>query len=181
MSDNQKSLNKNFGNIWDSQWRSTASSIHNIYEGNLLKSATTYFWKVRIKDSQGEISDWSQNAQFTTGILGQNDWQNAQWITDEKLVDSLKNPLPIDGKKDKSILNNQLPLFRKSFAIDKKVKSAYAFVAGLGHFEFFVNPQLLLKEWFYRIQRALIKPQFRQCLKTMSSQQQRVWLRLHIQ
>ena len=139
VSDNQKSLNKNFGNIWDSKWRSTASSIHNIYEGNLLKSATTYFWKVRIKDSQGEISDWSQNAQFTTGILGQNDWQNAQWITDEKLVDSLKNPLPIDGKKDKSILNNQLPLFRKSFAIDKKVKSAYAFVAGLGHFEFFVN------------------------------------------
>ena len=36
VSDNQKSLNKNFGNIWDSQWRSTAASIHNIYEGKLL-------------------------------------------------------------------------------------------------------------------------------------------------
>lgn len=134
-----KSLDKAEEILWDSQWISSSSSINNKYNGAALSSATKYFWKVRIKDNHGNVSKWSSPAEFTTGILSLEDWKNAQWITDEKLADSLKNPLPIDGKKDKANFSNQLPLFRKSFSINKKVKNAYAFIAGLGHFEFSVN------------------------------------------
>ncbi|MFC5283559.1 family 78 glycoside hydrolase catalytic domain [Pedobacter alpinus] len=134
-----KSLKKNFGTVWDSKWVSTSNSTHVKYNGQDLASATKYFWKVRVKDNRNQASAWSVPAEFITGILKPEDWHQAWWITDERLDYKLKNPLPIDGEKDKISLNNQLPLFRKSFNIDKKVKHAYAFVAGLGHFEFSVN------------------------------------------
>lgn len=133
------SLNKTGLLFWDSQWISSATSINVRYNGAALSFATRYFWRVRIKDNHGNTSSWSAPAEFTTGFFAKEEWQNAQWITDEKLADSLKNPLPIDGKKDKLTFNNRLPLFRKTFNIDKKIKHAYAFVAGLGHFEFSVN------------------------------------------
>ena len=134
-------IKKDIGNIWDTKWINKSASINIIYQGIALESATKYFWKVRVKDNHGNLSDWSQIAQFTTGILNKNDWKNAQWITDEKLADSLKNPYPVDGQKDKISFNNILPVFRKSFKVDKKIKQAFAYVAGLGHFEFYVNGQ----------------------------------------
>ncbi|HET8830325.1 MAG TPA: family 78 glycoside hydrolase catalytic domain [Pelobium sp.] len=139
LSNNIKPFNKSGKVFWDSQWVSSSSSINNKYNGPVLSSIKKYYWRVRVKDNYGNTSPWSSSAEFITGILSKKDWENAQWITDEKLADSLKNPIPVDGKKDKLNFNNQLPLFRKSFSLTKKIKNAYALVAGLGHFEFSVN------------------------------------------
>ena len=139
VSDNFNLIKKDKGNYWDSKWLNIGSSINNFYKGLPLKSATKYYWKVRIKDNHGGFSKWSETATFTTGIFNNADWKNAQWITDEKLTDTLKNPLPIDGLKDKANFNNEMPTFRKTFNVGKKVKQVLAFVAGLGHFEFSVN------------------------------------------
>lgn len=139
VSDDIQQIKKNVGNMWDSKWQNKPTSINNVYEGSALKSATKYFWKVRVMDGQKNISNWSEIATFTTGVFTKKDWQNAQWITDNRLADSLKNTFYVEGDKDKARFNTILPLFRKSFTVAKKVKQAFAYVAGLGHFEFSVN------------------------------------------
>ena len=125
--------------LWDSNWQSDASSINVKYNGPALQSLTNYFWRVRIKDNRGNVSGWSVPNKFSTGVLSKTDWKGAKWITDEKLADSLKNPLPTDGEKDKANFANQLPLFRKTFKTEKKIRNANMAIAGLGHFELLIN------------------------------------------
>jgi alpha-L-rhamnosidase len=139
VSDDIQKIKMNIGNIWDNKLTYQSTSINIIYQGLELKSATKYFWKVRVKDNYGNLSNWSEIATFTTGIFNKNDWRNAQWISDDQLVDSLKNTFYVERDKDKARFQTILPLFRKSFLVNKKVKQAFAFVAGLGHFEFSVN------------------------------------------
>lgn len=63
----------------------------------------------------------------------------ADWIAYEKLVDSLVNPLPTDGRKDQVQGSNVLPLLRKHLVVTKPVKRATMFMAGLGHFDMSLN------------------------------------------
>ncbi len=48
------------------------------YAGAALVSDTSYTWAVRYADLNGEVSPWSGNFSFTTGLLAPSDWQNAQ-------------------------------------------------------------------------------------------------------
>ena len=49
-------LNENKGNIWNSGKMDSSESILIPFSGNELKSETTYYWKVRIWDQQGNVS-----------------------------------------------------------------------------------------------------------------------------
>jgi alpha-L-rhamnosidase len=71
-------------------------------------------------DEKNRISNWSETAFFVTGVLNENDWK-AQWI------------------KASDYLQQAMPLFRKEFKINKKIKQATAFVSGLGYSEFYLN------------------------------------------
>ena len=70
-------------------------------------------------------------------------WANARWIALEKLPDSLRrvpgihglNKVP-EGKYDE---RSVVPLFRKTFYIDKKVKKATIRISGLGQYELYIN------------------------------------------
>jgi alpha-L-rhamnosidase len=119
-SNSKEKLEKNIGDFWDTEKLESSNSIQMKYEGSTLKSGQKYYWKVRVWDEKNRISNWSETAFFITGILNENDWK-AQWI---KASDSLQQTMP---------------LFRKEFKIDKKVKQATAFVSGLGYFEFYLN------------------------------------------
>jgi alpha-L-rhamnosidase len=48
-----------------------------------------------------------------------------------------ENPKKILG--DKKIGMYKLPQFRKTVSLKKTVKRAFAYVSGLGHFDFFIN------------------------------------------
>ncbi len=159
----QEKLNQNIGDAFDSKKVKSASSIQIEYDGMALQPASSYYWKVRVWDANKTVSDWSQSAYFSTGLFSKEDWKNAQWIAwrnqeewetewrRKKQVESgaIEFQLPsyfgahlnmferyhfFDDKK-----YDPAPLLRKSFDVQKKVKSAKAFVSGIGYYELYIN------------------------------------------
>jgi len=126
-----KLLKSNKPDMWDSGKSSSDQSSLIDYKGQSLASGQTYYWQVRVWDSKGRASDWSEPACWTMGLLTPADWR-AQWIG-----------APWQGEEATERTQDKLfppaPLLRKEFKVTKKVASAHAFVTGLGYFELFVN------------------------------------------
>ncbi len=80
-------LDRNRGDLWDTGKRRTDQNLHVPYAGKPLHSSQQVFWKVRAWDKDGRVSDWSETASWTTGILAPSDWK-AHWIG------ANPNPLP---------------------------------------------------------------------------------------
>jgi hypothetical protein len=143
VSDDSLVLVKDQGNIWRTGWVNSSQSIQVSYAGKPLMAAKKYYWKVQVKDNKGNASSWSAIANWRMGLLQKEDWKNAQWMAYEVLPDSSKiiPALHGNGKKEWGAGKDTLPLFRKSFLLNKKVKEATLFVSGLGHFEMSLNGQ----------------------------------------
>jgi len=124
VSDSRSLLEKNVGNIWDSELVRSSMSIQVPYIGKALLSTKTYYWKVKVTDNSGNNSSWSETATWQMGLLAPADWMGAKWIAYERIPDSLANPLVSDAKKDKTNDNNILPLLRKDFKVKKQVKKS---------------------------------------------------------
>ncbi len=112
-------VNNKTGVYWD-PGKITSDVTHNIaYRGVALESNKDYFWRVCVWVNDKDLV-WSDPAAFHTGLLKNSDWK-AKWITsNEEII-------------------HASPLLRKSFQIDKKIKSAYAFVTAGGIYEFYLN------------------------------------------
>lgn len=67
------------GDIWDSGLVPSAQSTQVEYAGPPLRSRQRCWWKVRVADRQGRLSDWSAPAYWEMGLLQPSDWQ-ARWI-----------------------------------------------------------------------------------------------------
>ena len=72
-------LDMDDGDLWDSGKISLAQSVPVSYAGKPLASREKCFWKVRVWDSGGDASAWSEPAQWTMGLLDATDW-HAKWI-----------------------------------------------------------------------------------------------------
>lgn len=143
VADDKDLLNKNEGNIWDSRQVKSGASIQVPYIGKILQSAKIYFWKVMIWDEKGNTSAYSESAFWQMGLLKNDDWSGAKWIAYEALPDS-GIIVPFEhgnGKKAWGRRPDILPQFRKTFIVNKPLKSATAFISGLGHFEMSLNGQ----------------------------------------
>lgn len=101
--------------LWDSGKVNTDSSIQIVYGGRPLQSNRTYYWKVRIWDTRGKESPWSEVASFETGLFTTSDWKG-EWIGGGNLL-------------------------RKEFNLPEVPARARAFIAGLGYYELRVNGQ----------------------------------------
>lgn len=141
VADEQALLQKNVGNIWDSQKVSSAQSHQIKFGGKQLDPVKQYYWKVMVWDNHGQVSTWSSSATWQMGLLATSDWQGAQWIAYGKLPDSLKIVPAIDNPRDPRWHkgNDVLPLLRRDLNVKKKIKKATAFVSGLGQFEMSLN------------------------------------------
>ena len=64
---NQKSINNNNGDVWDSGQVRSLESTNVEYNGNPLEIGKTYYWKVRIWDEENRLVDYSEPQKFTTG------------------------------------------------------------------------------------------------------------------
>jgi len=141
VSDDSMLLKNNTGNIWDSKKINSNTSIQVSYNGKALLSAKKYFWKVMLWDNKGTVSSWSNAAMWQMGLLNKNDWSNAKWIGYDEINDTaiIVPHVHQSGKKAWGPRKDILPLLRKSFSINKQIKTATAFICGLGHFELSIN------------------------------------------
>ncbi len=122
-------LNENSADVWESKKISSDKSIQVEYEGNTLQSNQKYYWKVKVWDSNGN-GYTSAPAFWTTGLLHETDWK-AKWIGLDKAVGN------DDTNAARKVLSARM--LRHEFKVDKKIKSATAFISGLGLFEFYLN------------------------------------------
>ncbi|WP_460764850.1 alpha-L-rhamnosidase [Niabella terrae] len=141
VADDSLLLSTGRANVWDSRKVSSSASVQVPYQGPQLQPARKYFWKVMVWDQRGRRSDYSPIARWQMGLMGPEGWRDARWIAYEILPDS-NIYLPLlhgNGKKAWGRRPDVLPLLRKSFGLKKSIKSATAFVSGLGHFELHIN------------------------------------------
>lgn len=108
--------------VWSSGKVASEASVFNEYKGLPLVSNAKYIWKVRIWDNQGHSSKWATSS-FATALLNATDWK-ASWISS-----GLKN----------DTVNGIVPLFRKSFLINKKIASAKVYVTSRGLYDVQIN------------------------------------------
>ncbi|OYX86137.1 MAG: alpha-L-rhamnosidase [Flavobacteriales bacterium 32-34-25] len=108
--------------VWSSGKVTSEKSIFNKYQGVSLESNTKYAWQIRVWDNKGNTSKWAKST-FETAFMSSNDWK-ASWISS-----GLKNDV-VDGI---------VPVFRKSFATNKKIISAKVYITSRGLYEVKIN------------------------------------------
>jgi alpha-L-rhamnosidase len=125
-----KNLNADNGDLWDSKKVISDQSMNIIYGGKNFSSGMDCFWKVKIWDDKDNESNWSLPAKWSMGLLNKSDWK-AEWIGLDKIF---------PGDDTSSFLSKLTArYFRKSFAIDKNIKKATAYICGLGTYVLYIN------------------------------------------
>jgi alpha-L-rhamnosidase len=121
-----ETLAQDKGDQWDSGKVASDDSTQVAYNGKPLQSGTTYYWKVRTWDKDGNVSPYSPPALFEMGLLSADEWK-AQWIAGSNLL-------------------------RKEFPVSGKVVRARVYVTALGYYELRFNgekvgPNVLDPAW----------------------------------
>ena len=109
--------------VWNSGKISSGESVHVGYAGIAVQSGKIYTWQVRVWDNSGNASSWSAPATFQTALLNKTDWK-AKWISPAYIEDSVLRPSP---------------LLRKTFAADRKIATATAYITAHGLYEAQIN------------------------------------------
>ncbi len=129
VSSSLRNLDESNADVWDSKKVDSDKSIQIYYEGKPLESNQKYYWKINVWDQDGKIHS-SESTFWTTGLFNDSDWK-AKWIGLDKAV----------GDDDPKDVHTKLSarMLRHEFEVEKKIKSATAFISGLGLFEFYIN------------------------------------------
>ncbi len=117
-------LSKSTGVLWNSGKVKSSESVNIAYGGPAPKSMQKFCWQVRIWDSKGKATAWSEPATWEMGLLKADDWK-ASWIR--------------FGQEKDNLISRPSQYFRKEFSLNKKVKSARVYVTALGLYELYLN------------------------------------------
>jgi alpha-L-rhamnosidase len=109
------------GDFWDTGRVTSDESLHIGYSGKPLPSSQRVFWKVRVWDRDGKMSNWSRIAFWEMGLLKPEDWQ-AQWIG-----------------RTKDTKSHPAPLLRRAFELEGDPVRGTVYVCGLGYYELHLN------------------------------------------
>lgn len=142
-------LNQNEGDVWDSGKVESDESNFVPYAGSPLKSLTRYFWKVRIWDEKGCVSEWSRPSSWIQGFMKAEDFQG-EWIAQPEEVRpdvDLSGARWIAAAEEKETDAGYAPeYFRKEFTIDRPQSDideqnlcGVLYYAACQKFELFVN------------------------------------------
>lgn len=129
--------------VWNSGVTESAQSIMIPYSGPVLATGIDYYWKVKVTDNHGNVSEWSKPAHFTTALDPSTDWNNAQWIaldslsSEKRIVPGIHLPGKSWRGKDQGL--HKLPMLRKEFTIKRGLEKAHIFISGLGQYELYLN------------------------------------------
>lgn len=114
-------LTEKKADLWNSGKVVSDQSNGIVYNGQTLQSRSGGYWKVRVWDETGTVSDWSEPARFGVGLLEPQDWQACY--------------IGMEQPQGKSIS----PLLYKRFACQKRPKNALLHVNSLGYHEVYIN------------------------------------------
>lgn len=132
-------LDKDEGDLWDSGRVDSERSILVAYAGSKLNSRKKCFWKVRVWDQDDRPSAWSAVGSWEMALLDAQDWAGSQWIGHDgdtrNSEHSARSRLDGNGRFD----SHPSPLLRQDVTLDKPVRSARAYVSGVGYFELYIN------------------------------------------
>ncbi len=145
VSDDEKNLAKNIGNVWDSKKIKSGQSRWVTYQGKPLESRKRYYWKVKIWDETGKMSAFSETSWWEMGLLKKEDW-SAQWI-------GMKGT---EGKPPKSVE------LEKTFTLKKRAVRARIYATGLGAYHLIFNGK--------KVGGDILAPGWTHYLKTMHYQ-----------
>ena len=130
---NKENLNKNIGDLWDTDSVDSDNSTQIVYDGGELISRQKAFWKIKIWDQNNAASSWSEISSWEMALLNESDsalpagrWR-ANWIGKE------------ETRKPKVGQRNPALYYRKSFTVKGDVKNARAYISGLGYYELYIN------------------------------------------
>lgn len=134
-----KILDANEGDMWNSGLVESDQSTQVIYNGRSLESNKEYFWKVSIRDEAGKIHPYTKTGKFSTGLFNTEDW-SADWIGRGQAGEVLSDVDAFLFRRLSPEVQNVIPeprspMFRREFTVEKKVRRARMFMAGLGLYE----------------------------------------------
>ena len=109
--------------IWCTGKVASGQSVYVPYGGETLLAGQKYYWQVRVWDNKNKVTAWSEPATWQMGLLTPADWK-AQWITPGYTEEGDSPPSP---------------LFRKTFALNKKLLLATAYITAHGLYEAQIN------------------------------------------
>jgi len=121
--------------IWESGKQESDASIQVEYGGPALESRRIYYWRVRVGDNHGHLSEWSHIARWEMGLLDAADWK-ANWITPNLVEDATKS--------------NPSPMLRREFALNskKKLERARIYATAMGLYELSLNGMRVGDQYF---------------------------------
>ncbi len=139
---NDESVRKNNTDIWDSGRVDSAGSVGIIYRGPELESRKRYYWKVRVWDAAGQVSESVEGAWWEMGLLHATDWK-ANWIRWKNPEDDADRKgirwIWVPGQDALAEVPNTVATFRVTFNLSEKAREAVLLLATRGDFVAKVN------------------------------------------
>ena len=123
------------GELWNSGKVDSDAQLWIPYAGGKLKSGMQCSWKVKVFTNKGETA-WSESQRFGIGLLKECHW-SGRWIGLERLM---------PGEQRGQYTRLAARYVRSEFKLDKPVKRAIAYVAGIGLHELHVNGKTIDRE-----------------------------------
>ena len=138
--------------IWDGGKNNSSESVNIVYRGPALESRHRYYWKVRVWDVAGQVSESDESAWWETGLMHPADWK-AKWI-------AWKNPenqadrerirwIWLKGHDASAVVPKTSVAFRTSVNLTERPRDAALLIAVRGDFRATVNGHEVgrKKEW----------------------------------
>ncbi|MCX8064296.1 MAG: alpha-L-rhamnosidase N-terminal domain-containing protein, partial [Candidatus Hydrogenedentes bacterium] len=119
------------GDLWDSG-KMEDKRYQVVYIGKPLKKGQRVWWRVRIWDDKGRVSDFSEPSWWEMGLINEDNWEG-------KWIEPSENIYPRKLDENELFHFNPAIFFRKNFVVDKKVKKARLYISGLGYYIPYIN------------------------------------------
>jgi len=121
--------------IWDSGKTTSTESVGIVYHGPALQSRGRYYWKVRVWDAGGHVSESAELAWWEMGLLHPADWK-ANWIGWKNSEDDADRQairwIWVKGQDPLATVPKTSATFRVNFKLGEKPREAVLLLAGRG-------------------------------------------------
>ena len=128
--------------VWDSGKIDSTESVGIAYGGPPPESRRRYYWKVRVWDAAGQVSESMETAWWEMGLLRPTDWK-AKWIHWKNPEDDADRKgirwIWLPGQDALALVPHTAATFRVTVKLPEKARNAVLLLATRGEFVATVN------------------------------------------